>query len=334
MYRIGEIAKICHVSQKALRLYERKGLLKPAVVNDETGYRFYDSENIKTVEKIKNLKEIGMSLKQIKEIELNRQNLDKFIDQRFRDLQKAIRTLYLLENSKKGEFKMKNFINDENSLGKWEYLGSVKKKGEEIDSKKYFLNEIYFLENGQGYWLISGWSKGELYVYPYEYPVAEVYTYEIDGDKLYVNVMDDKTNQVDRIAIYKKVDSKKYNLKDLARKDDVNIPFQNDENVVGIWKGLAVVNNPETFNPNEQNFPSFIYDITFENGGELKIRYKDGRIANQKWTKGLYLNTLNSLAPKYQIKEINGKKFLFIENKNGDYIYNGHISSYLVFEKI
>ena len=55
MYRISEIAKICHVSQKALRIYERKGLLKPAVVNGETGYRFYDSENIRTVEKIKNL---------------------------------------------------------------------------------------------------------------------------------------------------------------------------------------------------------------------------------------------------------------------------------------
>ena len=71
MYKIGELAGICGVSQKAIRFYERKGLLKPIMVNDETGYRYYDNESIKTIEKIKNLKKIGLSLKEIKEIEFD-----------------------------------------------------------------------------------------------------------------------------------------------------------------------------------------------------------------------------------------------------------------------
>ena len=334
MYRIGEIANICKVSQKTLRFYEKKGLLKPVVINNETGYRFYDDESIKTVEKIKNLKEIGMSLKQIKEIELNSQNLDKFVDQRFRELQKVIRTLYLLGNREKGEFKMKNFIDDENALGKWVYCGSAKRKGEKVDNKPYFLKEIYFMEDGQGYWLIKAWSKGELYVYPGEYPIPEIYPYEIDGDKLYVSVLDDKSREVDRVAIYDRVDRKRYNPKDLKRRDNTDLPFETDDEVIGTWKGVAVVNCPEKFNPDDKNFPSFIFDITFYDQGNLKLRYTDGRIVNQKWTKNFCLDGLNSLTPKYEIKNINGKEFLFCENKNGDYIYNGNVSSYFVFERM
>ncbi len=332
MYKIGEVSKICGVSQKTLRFYEKKELLKPAEIDSYTGYRFYNDDNIKTIQKIINLKKIGMSLNQIREIELNNQNLYSFLDQKFENMQLFMRSSYSLINNK-GDIKMNNFINDEDALGKWEYIGSVKNKSEKIDTKPYFLSEIYFLENGQGYWLINSWSKGELYVMANEYPIPEVYPYEINNNKLYVSVMNDKTKKVDRIAIYKKINNKSYTQNDLARKDQTNLPFISDSQIIGTWKGIAISNNLDTFNPKNNNFPSFIYDITFEKDGNVKIRYTDGRISNLKWTKDFLIDNTNSLCSKYEIKVIDNKKFLFIENKNGDYIYNGHISSYLIFKK-
>ncbi len=39
---IGQMAKLNHTTLATLRLYDRMGLLSPAYVNPETGYRFYD----------------------------------------------------------------------------------------------------------------------------------------------------------------------------------------------------------------------------------------------------------------------------------------------------
>ena len=338
MYRIGELASICNISQKTLRFYEKKGLIKPAMINEETGYRYYDDDNIKTIEIIIHLKKLGMSIKQIKEyFDSNGSSLNTFIFNKFNEMQKSIRTLSLLENNEKGEFEMKNFINDENAIGKWNYLGFAKNMTEakqgNLDTKPYFLQEIYFLENGQGYWLISSWSKGKLDIYIGEYPISTTYPYEIDGDKLYVSLIDKKSKQTDSVAVYGRVDRKKYKIEDLKRVDDVNLPFVADKKVVGLWKGVAITNHPENFSPDEKIFPSYVYDIDFKTSGLLIIRYTSGRVANEKWTKGFCIDLTNSLVSKYKIKTIEEKEYLIVENKNGDYIYNGKVSSYFVFDR-
>ena len=43
---IGEFAKLRGVSVKSLRYYERVGALKPAYVNEESGYRYYSINQI------------------------------------------------------------------------------------------------------------------------------------------------------------------------------------------------------------------------------------------------------------------------------------------------
>ncbi len=62
----GEIAKKAGVSQKAVRLYDEKGLLKPADYS-EGNYRLYDKESLKILEKIVALKQIGFSLEEIRD---------------------------------------------------------------------------------------------------------------------------------------------------------------------------------------------------------------------------------------------------------------------------
>ena len=62
----GEIAKKAGVSQKAVRLYDEKGLLKPTGYS-EGNYRLYDKEALQVLEKIVALKQIGFSLEEIRD---------------------------------------------------------------------------------------------------------------------------------------------------------------------------------------------------------------------------------------------------------------------------
>ncbi|MBP3755514.1 MAG: MerR family transcriptional regulator [Lachnospiraceae bacterium] len=62
----GEIAKKAGVSQKAVRLYDEKGLLKPSDYS-EGNYRLYDKAALQVLEKIVALKQIGFSLEEIRD---------------------------------------------------------------------------------------------------------------------------------------------------------------------------------------------------------------------------------------------------------------------------
>ena len=41
LFRIGEVAKMCHMSVGTLRYYEQMGLLQPEYTDPATGYRYY-----------------------------------------------------------------------------------------------------------------------------------------------------------------------------------------------------------------------------------------------------------------------------------------------------
>ncbi len=60
----GQFAKICHVTKKALYVYEQKGLLTPALVKSN-GYRYYRLEQADVVATITLLQKLGSSLNEI-----------------------------------------------------------------------------------------------------------------------------------------------------------------------------------------------------------------------------------------------------------------------------
>lgn len=64
---IGKMAQLNHISAQTLRLYDKMGLLKPAVTDAETGYRYYTMKQSATLDMIQYMKSLGMSLRQIKE---------------------------------------------------------------------------------------------------------------------------------------------------------------------------------------------------------------------------------------------------------------------------
>ncbi|MCD8217811.1 MAG: helix-turn-helix domain-containing protein [Clostridiales bacterium] len=72
---IGQMAKLNHISEQTLRLYDKMDLLKPLFVNKETGYRYYSIGQSATLDMIQHYKEIGIPLKEIHE-RLNEINLN------------------------------------------------------------------------------------------------------------------------------------------------------------------------------------------------------------------------------------------------------------------
>lgn len=64
MYSIGDFSKINKITPKTLRHYDRIGLLKPALIDERTGYRFYSVEQLPVIRKILMLKELGFKLYQ------------------------------------------------------------------------------------------------------------------------------------------------------------------------------------------------------------------------------------------------------------------------------
>lgn len=65
---IGEFASATWLSPKALRLYDRNGLLSPDAVDPSNGYRKYSRDQIEVARLITLLRRIDMPLEQIKEL--------------------------------------------------------------------------------------------------------------------------------------------------------------------------------------------------------------------------------------------------------------------------
>ncbi|MDT0344538.1 MerR family transcriptional regulator [Streptomyces litchfieldiae] len=65
---IGAFARAARLSSKALRLYDQLGLLRPAAVDDESGYRFYDPAQLERARLIAWLRRLGMPLARVRQV--------------------------------------------------------------------------------------------------------------------------------------------------------------------------------------------------------------------------------------------------------------------------
>lgn len=68
LYRIGMFAAMNRVTVKTLRFYEEQGLLMPAYINKENGYRYYTLGQMEVVHQISALKQAGFTLEDIAKI--------------------------------------------------------------------------------------------------------------------------------------------------------------------------------------------------------------------------------------------------------------------------
>jgi DNA-binding transcriptional MerR regulator len=68
MLSIGDFARHGRVSVRMLRHYDAIGLLRPAYVDQVTGYRSYDAEQLSRLNRIVALKGLGFTLQQVRSI--------------------------------------------------------------------------------------------------------------------------------------------------------------------------------------------------------------------------------------------------------------------------
>ena len=99
-YSIGEVSEICHISKKALRFYDRIGVMPPDKINVDNHYRFYTKKSLLSVPIIKYYKQMGFRLDEMtgfldgNTYEACGKNFRRKIDE-LSGMQKKIETMYM-----------------------------------------------------------------------------------------------------------------------------------------------------------------------------------------------------------------------------------------------
>lgn len=68
MFKIGEFSRLTQVTIRMLRHYDETGLLKPAFIDPQTGYRLYSCDQIPILNKIIYLRDSGFKIAEIADI--------------------------------------------------------------------------------------------------------------------------------------------------------------------------------------------------------------------------------------------------------------------------
>ena len=135
--QINEFAKLTGVSVRTLHYYDEIELLKPAYIDEYSGYRYYDEDSLFRMQEILFYRELDFSLKSIKEI-LTSPNYDK--NKALKEQKEMLiikkerleRLISAIDSAKEGENVMSEFNNNE--LEK--YKAEVKEKWGKTDAYK------------------------------------------------------------------------------------------------------------------------------------------------------------------------------------------------------
>lgn len=65
LYTINQVAKFCSTSRSTIMRMEKDGILTPAYVNDETGYRYYSNREVLRIVRNLSLSEVGITHKEL-----------------------------------------------------------------------------------------------------------------------------------------------------------------------------------------------------------------------------------------------------------------------------
>ncbi|MGM9986108.1 MAG: MerR family transcriptional regulator [Bacillaceae bacterium] len=117
MFSIGVFSKINKVTTKTLRYYEEIGLLQPEYTDEHTRYRYYTTQQLPKLHKIMTLKQMGLSLTEIKEVIDREEAIEKILVAKEQEIievmkeeeNKLLKLRSYLTNLR-GECKMKDIV--------------------------------------------------------------------------------------------------------------------------------------------------------------------------------------------------------------------------------
>lgn len=229
-----------------------------------------------------------------------------------------------------------SFINDETVIGKWERVAVIEPHEvfslcAQMEEADLGYGEIYFLPQGQGYWIFEGWTKGHLLIHYGGDESVLCYPYRTKelNDQPYM-FLDIEEDGVPYVEVLQKVSDKLYTQWEIGRHDDTNIPFVPDDTVVGKWRSVACVWTPEEFEGEATDITLWLRSVEFAADGRA-VRNYDGEEWQERWSKGVLIDERHATVSQYFFEKRNGVEYLFLEWKSGDYVYGGFEPAYYVF---
>ena len=139
--QINEFAKLVSVSVRTLHYYDEIGLLKPAFVDEQNGYRFYDEISLERMQEILFYRELDFELKSIAEI-LSSPDYDKqkaLAEQRkllILKKERLERIIAALDSAEKGKITMSAFDNSDYETARNQYEAEAKQRWGETSAYK------------------------------------------------------------------------------------------------------------------------------------------------------------------------------------------------------
>ena len=137
----SEFAKLAGVSVRTLHYYDEIGLLKPAFVDEQNGYRFYDETSLERMQEILFYRELDFELKSIAEI-LSSPDYDKqkaLAEQRkllILKKERLERMIAALDSAEKGTITMTAFDNSDYETARNRYEAEAKRRWGETAAYK------------------------------------------------------------------------------------------------------------------------------------------------------------------------------------------------------
>lgn len=110
-YKIGEISRLYKISSDILRYYDKIGLVSPDFIG-ENGYRYYSKKQIWKLNNIRNLRNIGVGLEDIKEFldERNISSANNIIEFQLEKIEDKIKKLEELKEELTSKLKNIEFF--------------------------------------------------------------------------------------------------------------------------------------------------------------------------------------------------------------------------------
>lgn len=158
---IKEFANFIGVSVRTLHYYDQIELLKPAIVDEQTGYRYYDEKSLERMQEILFYRELDFSLKSICLI-LSSPDYDK--EKAIREQRRLLllkkerleRIIEALDVYQKGENVMKAFDNAEFEAVRKQYEEEAKEKWGNTDAYAEYAEKVKGYSKDKHNELIAG----------------------------------------------------------------------------------------------------------------------------------------------------------------------------------
>ncbi len=137
----NELAKLVSVSVRTLHYYDEIGLLKPAFVDEQNGYRFYNEISLLRMQEILFYRELDFELKSIRDI-LSSPDYDKqkaLAEQRkllILKKERLERIIAALDSAEKGKITMSAFDNSDYETARKQYETEAKQRWGETGAYK------------------------------------------------------------------------------------------------------------------------------------------------------------------------------------------------------